>query len=260
MKKLFFLSIIFFFALALAGFKPVKADSVVVNGSYTDSDTLSQADYDELQNTALLLKYLQNGGVVDVSNVSNGYSVSDLVSDFGNFIKEVVPDLIDVINPFQSKFDYTPLGNAMLNNNIYKFMGMLPFYALQETNEPDVNPDINYMSYIDTINGTGFYFKEYPIENYVNYGTVNFAPNYNYSFCATNSQNYNGFSGDHPQLFVSDIVNINIVQDGNNYKIDQTISFIQPLGTRNNSNMYFYAPYKNVTGNKYYVLFDGSTE
>ena len=163
MKKVFFLSIIFFFALALAGFNPVKADSVIVNGSYTDTDTLSQADYDDLQNTALLLKYLQNGGVIDTSNVSAGYSASDLVSDFGNFVREVVPDLIDVINPFQSKFEYTPLGNAMLNNNIYKFMGLLPFQALSQEGDDNNQPVVpsHYEDLINLINGSGFYWQDW---------------------------------------------------------------------------------------------------
>ena len=258
MKKLFFLSLIFFFALALAGFTPVKADSVVVNGSYTDTDTLSQADYDELQNTALLLKYLQNGGVVDVSNVSDGYSVSDLVSDFGNFVKEVVPDLIDVINPFQSKFEYTPLGNAMLNNNIYKFMGMLPFHALRSSDEPQPEPDIDYLSYINRINkrdltdNSTFWF--YNCSEYWNQVRNNAFPVINYSWVTYSNDLSTIFGSSYvtPYMYPCELMSLYIFSNNDTYSFSVNVTSF-PNFVTNQYNMFWKYGYIEYINNTYTI-------
>lgn len=156
MKKVLFLSFIFFLMLALAGFNPVKADDVAVITPYIDTPTISQSDIDTYNTTVFMMEYLRNGGTIDLANTSSDFSIGDFFSDFDDFIVDVLGKAVQVINPFQEEFQWGngyPLKPA--TPSIIDFMGRLPFYALGGTggDEPTPTPPVEYQSYIDTING-----------------------------------------------------------------------------------------------------------
>lgn len=170
MKKAFCLSLIVMF-FALAGLTPVKADDVAVVTPYVDIPTLSQSEIDQYTYSTMLMEYLRQGGTIDVKNKSDNYTSYDLIEDFGNFIEDVIGVVTDVINPFQSEFQWGtgyPLNKA--TPATLQFMGLLPFYALSsEEPEPTPTPDapVNLVPYIEKMNsnsgsGEDFFWSDFP--------------------------------------------------------------------------------------------------
>lgn len=230
MKKAFCFSLIVMF-IALAGLTPVKADDVAVITPYVDSPTLTDEQIFNLENASLLLEYLRKGGTIDVKNTSSDYSADDLLSDFGNFVRDVVGEFIDIVNPFQTEIEYhglQPISPA--KSAVIQFMGALPFYALQNTdNEPTPEPPIEYNSYIDYINGSGFFFKNWnngtPSQGQINEGFTtmqNYYPNGNYSwFC--HQLNVDWGINNSNLVVCSDIKTVNI------YSIDDVYYMALPV-------------------------------
>ena len=241
--------------IALVGSLPIKADEVNVNGPYIDTPTLTQQQINDLTNTTLLLEYLRNGGTIDVNNTSSNYTEQDLFDDFGDFVRDVLNgrdtgiDFIDFINPFQSQLQYNGLQKVGLPKSaITNFMGWLPFFALsQDEDEPEVNPDVAYLSYIDNINGNGFYFKlwqqsygqGYENGDYYLADCSKAYPYGNYSWFATNVNNFYDISenGTHNSYGVAPITDINIFYANDEYNLSVSPNYID-----NQFSYYSWAP------------------
>lgn len=228
MKKGFvFLSILLL--LALAGFVPVKADDVAVVTPYIDTPTLTEQEIFDNSVTTWLVEYLRSGGTIDVGNSSDDYSVTDLIKDFGEFVVDVVGNAVDLINPFQTEFEWGngyPLKKA--TPTIFQFMGMLPFRALESFDTPVPEPDPLYIGYINIINGDGFWWRNFTNKTlYENIPSLVYYPCDNVSWVSNSTFTANIIYNENIYCHCTNILTINIVTDGDGYSYSVSAPYLK---------------------------------
>ena len=147
-------SLIFITTLSLV---PVKADEIVSTEIDTYSPTLTEEEQKQIIGAKYLVEYLRQGGSIDLTNKSNGYTAVDLIDDIADFVNGTLAQFlgdegywINNISDTQVP-TYIALKEPNITNDINMMFGLLPFLATSE--EPTPTPVIpeNYLQYINKI-------------------------------------------------------------------------------------------------------------
>ena len=188
----------------------------------SDLDEYLEDFYDELTNV----------NYQDVSNELLAGAYNDVkqlkqwIDDRGDYIATYYRDylnsadegLSNIFNEFQLKLPKSQLVGTTLNG----FKGMSRFNRGVIT--PDVNPDVNYQTYLNNINGSGFWFKNYSNTSLSVNGVIAYVLDYypaslNSWVC---DESWNLF-GNSPTtmyyLYPSDIIDLYITKVGSNYSL-----------------------------------------
>lgn len=172
MKKLL-LSVLFILSisplLAMVGTNvPIKADEIVIGGNSYVEDTITQSEYNRLNYSGLVAEFLRQGGTIDTTNINPDYGVDDVINEIGETIYEVIKDtgnFVDWLGDsiFQSEGtvypeNIKPRMNDKLSNNMWMFLGLAPLLnSLDSGTDIVPTPDVDYIQYINYINGNIFY-------------------------------------------------------------------------------------------------------
>lgn len=215
---------------------PVKADNDITIGgnSYID-DYITNDEYKRINYSGLLMEYLRQGGTVDITNINTSSNdlASDVLNSFGDFAVDVLREtgnFIDWIgngDVFQEEIvvNRDPVAwKPALRQDVFQLIGQLPFMYLNKDDgdTPVPTPDTNYLTYLDAINGSGFWFKNFPNKDGFNISPalIQYPPSTVSWYCTLNNFGTNGIMGQNYYCGCYNIFDINIAHDNNLYFID----------------------------------------
>ena len=238
--------------LALAGVStPVKADDVIYSPVVpTVTPALTDTEVVEHDTALYVTELLRQGGYIDFSNVSDDYGFSDFVDDFLDSLDSLFTGKRYTTKEELSArtlYNLTTLGlqfpiEVMRNT-------MIELSEDDDDPSPTPTPPVDYEQIVDYINGSGFFWKDYPTFNNVTqdrtYTFINNVPPWKaYSYVKTRSGYLYQNSATH--ISACEPITISVIKNGDTYSYTQNVSIID-------NNVIRYDPMYNQ--NQYFTQF-----
>ena len=147
----------------------VKADEIVSTYIDTYSPSLTEEENKQINGAKYLIEYLRQGGSIDLTNKSNGYTAIDLLDDVADFFNGTIASIFgddgywinNISNTQVPEYIYLkePIVTSFINFGLNALCDLSTIFPTPSVPE-------EYASYIQLINGTNnngldFFWRDY---------------------------------------------------------------------------------------------------